>query len=62
MIGALLSTDFAERRARDGDALLVRGLPGPFPFADRVASIESDPATEQPTRLPASRADFRGQS
>lgn len=62
MIGALLSTDFADRRARNGDALLVRGLPGPFPFDDRVASIESDPATAQPNRLPASRTDFQGRS
>ena len=65
MIGALLSTDFAE--ARDRDALLERGLPGPFPFedrpfADRVASIESDPAPSHAERLPATRADFQGRS
>jgi len=65
MIGALLSTDFIE--ARDRDALLARGLPGPFPFedrlfADRVASIESDPASARKKRLPASRVNFQGRS
>ncbi|MCH2486874.1 MAG: hypothetical protein MK010_03905 [Erythrobacter sp.] len=42
MIGALLSTDFAERRARDGDARLARGLPGPFPFGDREVDIMTE--------------------
>ena len=64
MIGALLSTDFAEwRRGAANDRLLRRGLPGPFPFDDRAdASIVSDPAPVQEPRLPANAMCFQGLS
>lgn len=51
MIGALLSTDFAERRARAAnDRLLRRGLPGPFPLGWTETPLYTTPAAPKPDR------------